>query len=47
MHSSQLVEDLSKYKVVPNKSHKLDSLVILREPYRGHFIRGIFDGDGL
>lgn len=46
VHSSKLVEDLAKYKVVPNKSHKLDSLVILVEPYMGHFIRGIFDGDG-
>lgn len=46
VHSNQLVQDLSNYKIVPNKSHKLDRLITLDEPYMSHFIRGIFDGDG-
>lgn len=46
VHSAQLIDDLSKFKIVPNKSHISDSLVILEEPYMSHFIRGVFDGDG-
>jgi len=46
VHSSQIVEDLSKYNIIPNKSHATNPAIILEEPYMSHYIRGLMDGDG-
>lgn len=43
--SKKMVDDLSKYGVVPRKSFKTFFPVIPKEMER-HLIRGIFDGDG-
>lgn len=46
VHSNVLEEDLARYSIVPDKSHRQDEIVILPEPFMHHFIRGVFDGDG-
>lgn len=46
IHSNRLIDDLSKYNIVPNKSHLSNPLIIIPEPYMSHFVRGLFDGDG-
>lgn len=43
--SEKMVNDLSKYGVIPNKSFKTYFPEIPEEFY-SHFIRGVFDGDG-
>ena len=47
VHGVQLVKEVSKYGLVPNKSKTLNSLtnLVSKELY-SHFIRGLFDGDG-
>lgn len=45
--SKELVNDLSKYSIVPNKSNQnIDFLQYIPEPYKIYFILGYFDGDG-
>lgn len=41
----EIVENISKHGVVPNKS-KITKLPILTNKMYRHFIRGLFDGDG-
>lgn len=48
INSANMAEDLIKYGIVPNKSHK-DTIHIpnLNPDLISHFIRGFFDGDGI
>lgn len=39
------IDDLSKFSIIPNKTFKTYMPNIPRE-YFGHFLRGVFDGDG-
>ena len=43
----QICENLKQYNVVPNKSHILEKLFIFPEPLMKHYIRGLYDGDGV
>ena len=43
--SDQMAKDLSKYGVIPRKSH-ITYLPKIKEDLMSHLIRGIFDGDG-
>lgn len=43
--NQKMVKDLSKYGVVPNKSH-ITYFPDISEEFHSHFIRGVFDGDG-
>lgn len=45
VHNEKIVNDLSKYGVVPRKSHTA-YLPMIEEKLMPHLIRGIFDGDG-
>lgn len=42
-----ICENLSQYNVVPNKSDSLTDIYILPENLMHHYIRGLFDGDGV
>lgn len=45
--SKQLINDLSQYGIVSDKSHKnINFLQYIPEQYKMHFILGYFDGDG-
>ena len=48
VNNKQLVKDLQKYGVIPNKTYLLKNIPIENIPikYRNHFWRGVFDGDG-
>ena len=46
IHSNQIVEDLSRYNIIPNKSYATNPAIILDEPYMAHYIRGLMDGNG-
>lgn len=46
IHSKHIANDLSKYNIIPNKSHANNPAIILDEPYMAHYIRGLMDGDG-
>lgn len=46
IHSKKIAEDLSKYGIVPQKTHKQNKLPNIPKKYMSHFIRGYFDGDG-
>lgn len=46
VHSNKMADDLSKYNIVPNKSHRENHIIKLKEPFMSPFIRGMFDGDG-
>jgi len=43
--SKKLIQDLKKYGIIPNKSHKT-YFPEISEKFYSHFIRGVFDGDG-
>ena len=43
--SNKLVDDLSKYGIIPAKTHKT-YFPDIPEEFHSHFIRGVFDGDG-
>ena len=43
----RICESLVKYGVVPNKSHLLTNLYKFDEPIMKHYIRGLYDGDGV
>lgn len=45
IHSDKLVQDLSKYSVVPRKSATV-SWPSIKENLLRHYLRGYFDGDG-
>lgn len=46
IYSKQIIQDLSKYGIVQNKTKVTKHIPIIPEPYKRHFLRGIFDGDG-
>lgn len=48
IHSNKMMNDLAKYGIIPEKSHK-DSIFIpaIKPNLIPHFIRGYFDGDGI
>ena len=46
IRDAQMVEDLSKYYIVPNKSYIEFGVPPIPEEYIWDFIRGYFDGDG-
>lgn len=47
-HGKQLCEALNKYNIVPNKSYLLKELSpLIPRQYYHHYIRGLFDGDGI
>lgn len=43
--SKKIVEDLSKYNIVPNKTFTVDFPILPKDMIR-HYIRGLIDGDG-
>ena len=49
-NSKQLFDDLSKFGIIPNKSHNYDSFKNIKELVPKclikHFLRGLIDGDG-
>ena len=47
INSSEIVESLSKYGVIPNKTYLMANLYReLGENFEKHYLRGLFDGDG-
>lgn len=46
MTSSHLIETLSKYGIVADKTHKINHLPEVPEKLLPHFLRGLLDGDG-
>lgn len=47
VHSSLMAKDLAKYGVVPHKTGiEQFPILLLKEEFIQHFIRGFFDGDG-
>ena len=44
--SDKMKEDLEKYGIIENKTHKLKSIPNIDDDLKRHFIRGYFDGDG-
>lgn len=47
INSSEIVESLSKYGVIPNKTYLMANLYReLGENFERHYLRGLFDGDG-
>lgn len=46
LYSQKIVDDLSIFGVVPNKSLIVEMPNNIQEQYIRHFIRGVFDGDG-
>lgn len=44
--SNKMAEDLSKYKIVPNKTFLIDGMPSIKKEFYPDLIRGIFDGDG-
>lgn len=45
IRSQKLVNDLSKYNIVPNKTYVVDDVVIPKD-YEIDYLRGFIDGDG-
>ncbi len=45
INSTKLCTDLSKYKIVPNKTSN-EEFIILEDNLMNHYIRGFLDGDG-
>lgn len=45
-YSQRMVKILSKYGIVPDKTHKTEHLPNISESFKRHFLRGLFDGDG-
>lgn len=43
----QICDNLAKYGLVPNKSYLLKDFPRFEEPLMKHFIRGMYDGDGI
>ena len=43
----QICNSLTSYGVIPNKSDSLIELAVLPEPLMQHYIRGLYDGDGV
>lgn len=43
----QICKNLSKYGVVPNKSKILTQIMIFSDELMPHYLRGLFDGDGV
>ena len=43
----QICNNLTSYGVIPNKSDSLIELAVLPEPLMQHYIRGLYDGDGV
>ena len=44
--SAQIVNDLARYGIVPNKTYVTKHLPIIPEEYKKDFLRGLLDGDG-
>ena len=42
-----ICKNLAQYNIVPNKSESLTNIYILPEELMNHYIRGLFDGDGV
>ena len=47
INGKQICENLKKYNVIPNKSYLLTNMASLPEELMPHYIRGLFDGDGV
>lgn len=43
----QICENLAQYNVIPNKSEFLNKIYRFDEPLMKHYLRGLFDGDGV
>lgn len=46
-NGKQLCNNLAQYGVIANKSYLLQHLQIFKEPLMQHYLRGLFDGDGV
>lgn len=47
-NGKQICKNLEQYNVVPNKSHKMNSIYFFKNnDLMRHYIRGLFDGDGV
>lgn len=42
----KMVNDLIALGITPNKSHTLEMKINLKDELKGHFLRGVWDGDG-
>ena len=43
----QICENLKQYDVIPNKTYSLEKIQVFSEPIMKHYIRGLYDGDGI
>ena len=46
LHSQKIIDDLSKYGIIPDKTHVTNHLPIIDKAFLPHFLRGLIDGDG-
>lgn len=46
INSFKMVQDLSKYGIIPNKTKNTKHLPQIPEPFQKDFLRGLIDGDG-
>ena len=46
-NGKQICNNLAQYGVVPKKSYLLQHLQLFEEPLMQHYLRGLFDGDGV
>lgn len=46
INSVKMVQDLSKYGIIPNKTKNTKHLPQIPEPFKKDFLRGLIDGDG-
>lgn len=47
INGKKICENLSKYNIIPNKSHYLTEIAEIHEDLMPHYIRGLYDGDGV
>lgn len=43
----QVCQNLKQYNVIPNKTYSLTRLQHFEEPFMQHYLRGLYDGDGV